>query len=254
MKKLTYITLICLLLFSCNTSNPDDDSEINALLSSLEESENYIEELQERIKTLESEIDNLNIQMEKKNEDNISLISVKELTEDLLEEKDNLIEVLKNELLSMENELNGQSGLKNIDVLSVSDKILNYIVTDENNANYTVNIIGFESEQVPIYMQPTKLSLNSPGTGEVLKLQVLGSIYDFQVVEVEWDESLNELKEVQIIEEISQISNAIVEIDTYLNCGIPNGKLKWRNSEDEEIEFYLSQDGVGFSGSIIISK
>lgn len=252
MKKVILFFLLGLILVSCNTKNDELESEIESLKNLLDENILQYDAVNDQLNDLRLENNKLQESVAQIEKDNDDLSNGQKQLESLVIEKETIIDLLENEKSELETLLWQAGNRKDITLIAADDNRINYVVSNKENSIYTVNILAFDNGDYQISHSFESLNIDAPGTGEILKMQILGSIYDFQVIELVWDEAIEDFKETQIVEEVSKISNTIVELDTYLACGIPGGKVRWKNSDGKTFEFYLSQDGYGFSGSIIL--
>ena len=59
---------------------------------------------------------------------------------------------------------------------------------------------------------------------------------------------------VKVINELKELRNKTLYIETDLPCGIPSHKIKWKDQNGKEHELYLSNDGYGFNGTVFWSR
>lgn len=178
--------------------------------------------------------------------------------EEAVETKNEKISELEDVLDKLIEDLdNNQSAKRDVSpsndvvIRSVSDQGFSYVTKDADENIYNICIVASNVDELDEF---ETIHVNGPGTGEILKIQVVGNIYDFQVVELRINESDDSIVEGEILKEISKISNKIILLDTYLACGIPLGMLKWKNRKGEIFEYSLGQDGFGFNGEILLCK
>lgn len=137
-------------------------------------------------------------------------------------------------------------------IIAVHEKELKYVLNKINIPAQSVSIVGANiDDYVESYEE---IRINGLGDGEYFRAEVIGSIYDFQLVEIAWDDETSKLKEVRTIHELDEVRNQVILIETYLPCGMVSEKIKWRDSEGNMQELILANDGYGFDGSIIWSK
>ena len=80
--------------------------------------------------------------------------------------------------------------------------------------------------------------------GEYVELTIKGTIRDFQLVRLAWDEAKNLLVEQEITRAIDEITDRTVIIKTSLPEGIPSEKIKWRCPGGNTHEFVLQENGL----------
>ncbi len=228
MKKILLFLLVIVTLIGCENKEITNN-ELTLLKEELANSK-------DTYKALESE----KIELENK---------LKESNEKIIDLEEKLdLEYQKKDIVN-----NTSRNSSNFLVIAKGKNDFRYIINsqEESSYSYTLNIVSVGSSETLLFDEFEYVNLDGPGQGETLKVQVLGDIYNFEIIEVIWSEAENDLVESNIVESIDKISNKILMIDTYLNCGIPSAKLKWENKDGEIFEYYLSQDGYGFSGQII---
>lgn len=84
-----------------------------------------------------------------------------------------------------------------------------------------------------------------------MKVIVFGSIYNFELLEIIWDDNL-ENPEYRVLESIELVRNKEIMIETTLPEGLPGEMLRWKDEEGNIYEQYLKYDGIGVSGIIIL--
>lgn len=254
MKKRWYLIFLCVFLVGCQSEKEALRHEVEDLKSLLEESQVQVVTLQEALDHYKEHNQVLSENIAVLDKELRDLVSEKvELMSDI-EDKTTMIVSLEEEVEQLKNDLNIAEGQKEMKVISSGDGGFHYMITNKEHAIYTVNIIVLGDETYIGNETYETLALDAPGTGELLKLQVVGTIYDFQVIELEWDASINDLKDVEVLKEVPKITNTTILLETYLACGIPSGKVKWKDAAGKTYEYHLSQDGYGFSGSVIICE
>ena len=137
-------------------------------------------------------------------------------------------------------------------VVSVHENTFKYVFIPEEGVDHSVNIIGDNIDGLVEEFNEVKIECEK--TGETLKVEVIGDVYDFKLLEVVWDEENNRFENGDLIKEYEQVQNSSIYINTYLPCGLPHQVIEWKNKDGKEFSMLLSQDGYGFSGSVIWSK
>lgn len=137
-------------------------------------------------------------------------------------------------------------------VESVSNDVIKYVYIPVDYNMDTTNIIGENIDG--IIESREDIQVKGTGEGEYVRYQVAGSIYDFQLIKVEWDDDKSALVEDKILYEVEEIRNQAIVIETYLPCGMAMEKVKWKDSKGAVHEGYLSSDGYGFGGTIIYNR
>lgn len=195
-------------------------SELKKTIAEKYELEKDLNDAEIKIKALEKKIKNLEEELGKQNKEKIE-------KGDLTSEK-----VLR--------------------IIDADKEALRYVFDEASISTQSVSIIGSNIDNLVENYE--ELRIKGLGSGEYLKAEVIGSIHDFQLIEVGWDEKTNKLVEVKVIHELDEIRNQTIYIETYLPCGIPCEKIKWKDSQGDTHEILLTNDGYGFDGSIIWSN
>ncbi|WP_113673152.1 hypothetical protein [Vallitalea guaymasensis] len=172
------------------------------------------------------------------------------------------IEELEEQIVDLNKQLENIKNQEDVDgvlptneelrIITVDEKEIRYIFDKTDIASQPISIIGNNIDQMVESYE--KLQIKGLGEGEYFKAEVIGSIYDFQLIELKWNDETDKLDEVRVIDELEKVRNQAVYIETYLPCGIPSEKIKWKDSKGDTHEIYLANDGYGFDGSIIWSE
>lgn len=137
-------------------------------------------------------------------------------------------------------------------IIKVDENVIKFVLDKTSIVAQSVSIVGSNTEDIVENYE--EIHFESPGSGgEYFKAKVIGSIYNFQLIELEWNDEVNKLEEVRIIRELEEVKNQVIHIKTTLPCGMPSQKIKWKDSKGDIHEIYLANDGFGFDGSIIWS-
>lgn len=104
-----------------------------------------------------------------------------------------------------------------------------------------VTIRGYYEEPESLHDKETVI-LQGVLAGEFLEVEVQGTIKDFEVVRLEWDDQKNELAEKEVIHRIEILNDQTLVIKTYMPEGIPSEKLKWESLSGKQYEFIVSED------------
>ena len=87
--------------------------------------------------------------------------------------------------------------------------------------------------------------LQGAGSGEYLEISVAGKIFDFTNLTLSWDENKMEFIEEDIINQLKEVENKTIILETYLPEGIPQEKITWELSDGEKFEHLVAEDGKG---------
>ena len=80
---------------------------------------------------------------------------------------------------------------------------------------------------------------------EYIEVIVIGEIFEFEQIELSWEEKTNELKEKNTFKKIEKLSNQTLVIKTYQAETIPGEKIKWKSRSGKSYEYVIQEDGVG---------
>ncbi len=160
---------------------------------------------------------------------------------------------IKNIRLESKNheETNENNHIKTIQIIRVTDDQIDYIIR-ESDINTFVSIIGDNAnEMVEDY---ETIEIDGIGEGETLRFEVIGSIYDFKLCELNYTEETGKFYDGEVIAEYEEIRNTAVNIELYLPCGMALQTMQWKDSHNTIHRVNLSQDGYGMNGQIIWSN
>ena len=91
--------------------------------------------------------------------------------------------------------------------------------------------------------------LSVDNQGEFAEVVVDGTIRDFQLVRLEWDDQTGDMVETEVIHNIGEIKDQTVVIKTYFPEGIPGENLKWQSTSGKEYDFIIQEEfGEDFPG------
>lgn len=216
--------LFVMILAGCKNSNivTNTDSIEHEEIITESEIKKKLEHAENRIKDLEKQISDLKEASNKTNEE-------KKVAED---------HTSKYHVLRIE---------------AVNNHEIKYVFFNETNIPaQSVIIVGENNDN--IVEEYEEIQINGLGTGEYFKAEIVGSIYDFQLVKLQWNDDTEKLEEVSVIHELEEVRNQTIYIETYLPCGIPQEKIKWEDSKGNQHEVFMANDGYGFDGSIIWTR
>lgn len=222
---LSLVLIVIVLLTSCNENQ---DMNFN---KKYEETLNQLEKATADKDELQRDINNAEMK-------------IKELEKQIVD--------LEEELEKQKVEKEDSTSDKILRIIDVDEKVLRYILDETSISSQNVSIIGCNIHDLVENYE--EIQINGLGNGEYFKAEVIGSIYDFQLIKLEWDDTANKFVEVKVLHELDEVRNQTVYIETYLPCGMPSEKIKWRDSNGNIHEILLANDGYGFNGSIIWSE
>ena len=123
--------------------------------------------------------------------------------------------------------------------------------------NLTSNDVNSETPQEEVLIKASldkPLSLEDKNTillegllegEEYIEVIVKGEIFDFEQIELVWDEGKNELKEKETVKSIKKLENQTLVIKTYQPEGIPTEKIKWKNRTGKTFEYIVKERASG---------
>ncbi|MBN2853341.1 MAG: hypothetical protein JXQ23_11460 [Clostridia bacterium] len=177
---------------------------------------------------------------------------------------DNEINVLKEEnreyiqqitdceakIMSLEERLNKEviSSELELRIKNQRDNRLFFTLEEREKVGQTVYIVGNMIDQ--IIEEYSYADMKGTGQEEFYKVEIAGTVYDFSLFKVTYDESTEEFSEGELIQSLGTISNMIVMIETTIPEGLPMEKIKWKDENGNESEILISYDGYGFNGMI----
>jgi len=141
---------------------------------------------------------------------------------------------------------------KELKILNVKENQMWYVLEETSTNAQSVSIVGSNIDNM--VEEYEEIEIDGVGSGELFKARVIGSIYDFQLVELDWDNDSNKFVEVKTAKEMDEVRNKTIIIKTTLPCGMPVEKIKWKDGEGTSHELFLANDGYGFSGLIIWNR
>jgi hypothetical protein len=80
---------------------------------------------------------------------------------------------------------------------------------------------------------------------EYIEIVVRGEIFDFEQVELIWDEEENDLKEKETVKRIEKLKDQTIVIKTYQPEGIPTEKIKWKSRSGKTYEYIICERSLG---------
>ena len=171
-----------------------------------------------------------------------------------LDNSELMVKKLENEISDLKKQVQVSSdkdNFTNLKLVMINKDRAFYTIDDSSSNQQCMSIIGSNAEGLGESYE--RVRVNGLGSGETIGIQVIGSIYNFQLVEIKYDNEGN-FTESKVLYNSEEVRNQLIVIETYFPCGIPVEKIKWTDEKGGVHEVILSSDGYGFDGSIIWSK
>ena len=92
--------------------------------------------------------------------------------------------------------------------------------------------------------------LKSGNGGPQFIITIVGSIYNVELVSVEWDDSTETIIEKAVIESYPKITDSSIHVPTHFPEGLPSEKVKWEDKDGNTAEIYIGYDGRQVSGTV----
>ena len=167
-----------------------------------------------------------------------------------------MLKKLEREITDLKKQIQVSSGtekdtFKELKLVKVNEERAFYTIDDSSFNQQCISIIGSNAEGLVESYE--RVRVNGSGSGETIGIQVIGSIYNFQLVEIKYDNE-GKFTESKVLYASEEVRNQLIVIETRLPEGIPVEKIKWTDDKGDIHEVILSYDGYGFNGSIIWSK
>lgn len=156
----------------------------------------------------------------------------------------------ENKIMLLEDRLNNEivSSELELRVKNQRDDRLFFTLEKRERIGQTVYIIGDRIES--IIEEYSFLEMKGTGQDEFYKVEIAGTVYDFALYKVSYDETAEEFIEGDMIQSLGTVTNKIVMIETTIPEGLPMEKIKWKDENGNESEILVSYDGYGFNGMI----
>ena len=230
MKSKYIIFILILLLTSCSSKDESFDSGEGVKALEIEQSN-----VNKEIEILQSQVD-----------DQAALIAT--LTEDKLRLTDELNEVrrMSTEFDRWNYEINFING--NQDRMTLTY----YVAKSEEDAQ-VVNIIGSNFTAQGESYTSERIEIKGLGEHEHVKFIIFGDVYDFGLYRLKYSNSDYKEAERALVEDLGDLSNIEIIVETTLPEGLPGEVIRWKDVEGNLYEEFLSYDGLGASGKIRIS-
>ena len=198
------------------------------------------------IDSLEADLEEIRVIRNTLEEENQMLTSEIEALEQKVLERDNEISELKSNQVPPAGNL--------LEIFSVDNNSISYAMKPDDFYSYhiiTVNsFIGLNESPVV----ENEIDIDTGKGEERLVVTVIGSVYNFQLVNIEWDEKTNLIVERDVVYSLPQISNSNVNIMTIFPEGMPSEKVKWEDEAGRLHEYYISYSGIGIQGVILLPE
>lgn len=139
-----------------------------------------------------------------------------------------------------------------VQLFSSSNGRYNYLLVQSETDLQSTIVIGEGEVNQFDESKDQKLSY---GEGlEGVSLFIEGKIYNFKWVKINWNDDYSEFEVGDVMEALDYVSNRRIDVLTILPEGLPSESIQWENSEGEVFNMFLSYDGYGFEGNIIIGR
>lgn len=206
----------------------------------LKKAENKLFIANEEIENLKSQVGN-------------QALLIERMTDDYNELNDKLFEI---------RQMNGFEDDKNFDrfnyeinfVNGNKDKMtLTYYVKESTEDAQVVNVIGNNYTIRGESYSSDRIEIKGSGENEYIKFIIFGDVYDFGLYSLAYINSDIQNAERELEEDLGNLSNIEVIIETTLPEGLPGEVVRWRDAKGNLYEEYISYDGLGASGKLRIS-
>lgn len=132
---------------------------------------------------------------------------------------------------------------------------LNYLVQEKDFDGRTVNIVGEGYNQNGEHYFAEQLKMKGTGANEFVKFIITGTVYDFQLMKINYDDTyLVENAALEMIQQLDELTNQEVLIETSLSETMPFELVQWSDSQGNVYQAYLYYDGLGISGTLYVTQ
>ena len=137
-------------------------------------------------------------------------------------------------------------------VADYSNGFIRFIENVENDSIcFTLSLVGYNRE---FHDEPYDILDYSGDNTVTAKFKIFGSLYNFKIAKVQWNEDFTSYEELEIVCELDEVRNKSVQFDSVLAEGYPNEVLTWENEEGESFSYLIGADGYGFAALVIICE
>jgi hypothetical protein len=113
---------------------------------------------------------------------------------------------------------------------------------DTDNSKVSVTISSYYDEPKSAKDKDT-IILGDASNREYVEIIIRGKIKDFELVNLEYDDSKNEVVEKERRNQIKELENKTVVIKTILAETIPSQKVKWKSEKGKVYEYVIVDNG-----------
>ena len=126
-------------------------------------------------------------------------------------------------------------------ILSVSLSLVSCNISNNEVSSVEIN----QYYKMPETMgEKNVVFLSTNESGEYLTLKVNGTISDFTVFSIVWNENEMDFDKEDVIYEKEKIRNSFLVIETYLPEGIPSEMIMWKDSNGKEHEYLINDTNL----------
>ena len=246
---IVYTIIIFLLLVACTNK---EATIIEKQLSDCNDKLSEYEITSEtEITSLQNTIIVLNEQIEKYKADIINLSESITLSTEMkikIENFEALIKELENQNHSLQRELSRPANLV-LRIFSSNENSISYGYDTSDKYTYQIVIVNenrsdFDTEQSDINIE------THSGDTQVI-ITVIGKIFNFKLVSVEWDDTSQKFVDREIINSYQEVQDTNINIITVLPEGMPSEKIQWEDADGNITQWHIGDNGVGIRGFII---
>lgn len=130
---------------------------------------------------------------------------------------------------------------------------LTYYVNKSEDDAQIVNIIGSNFTSNGEVSNLERLEIKGLGENEHVKFIIFGDVYEFNLYSLNYLDSDLQNAERVLEEHIGDVGNTEIIVETTLPEGLPSEVISWKDADGNLYEEFLSYDGLGASGKLIIS-
>lgn len=252
------LSLTCMIIFSgCSAEGDDYQALYEEQRALVETYQSEIESLQTLNQSLEADAESLQNDLEGlRTADEERTLSIEQLNEQISIYEEELSQATEL-VYDLEQRVEFQRWDYEIVFINGHEESgrLSYLVQEKDFEGRTVNIVGEGYNQNGEHYSAEQVSIQGTGANEFVKFIVTGTVYNFQLMKINYDDSyMVENAELEMIQHFDVLNNQEVLIETTLSETMPFELVQWNDSDGNIYQAYLYYDGLGISGTLYVTN
>ena len=122
---------------------------------------------------------------------------------------------------------------------------------NENPTYLTMTLVGYNTDS---YNESSETIDFSGERGPTAKVTIVGTLYNFKIAVVSWNDDMSEYTIVEEITSFDEIENKTITFNSMLAEHFPSELIIWEDENGEQKYYPIYDDGYGFQSKVILCE